>query len=634
MNAAAQPELSQASFKPLARESRSGAQADGRGSVFEDELNRCCDRGESSDHSGAAKKGEPGTVRQEGQKESPGGEGQATKKSVEDGQKATSSVRPEESGKRDEDEGGTKRAVQEEMSAQTAAFPFPLSALTAITGASAPASAEGGAATSANGTNGGVSGQASGQQPQALLAQPVSGRVAGHTPNGGSEKGAEAGLKQAGLVADRAKAVARPGSVTTEGGLKTSAPVTAVTAVTAGATTGEARGLGGSAPANSAEAAAQTGQVGSGRIKAAKNAEPAAASLKQGAAAGIRSENLGQQARAAVEAGPTQNRDAAPAGFRAATTSAQSGGEGRDRASSEPLPAQVGGRSAAKNGDAAAAGNRQTTPGDARVTAGAAQSGGESRARVVTESSGQSASATEAPRPAASNVPTDRAVVQAASQSAQAQSAVSGQKAVTFNAVSGDGELQRTVPSMGQGSSSGGSEGDHRGRGEGNPSSSTLLNSSSGKLDAAAAQKAENIRVFISRLDSAVQVMRQENNSTIQLRVSMERGEVIKIRLNLRGSTLKTTIHVESDSIRQQLRSSWDEVSQALAEKGVAAENPDFDQGSDASSGQQENFEDQVAAASSRSDSNGQSGPVSDGSSEAPSAAAGSTESRFFSRIA
>ncbi|MCH8473739.1 MAG: flagellar hook-length control protein FliK [Opitutales bacterium] len=187
---------------------------------------------------------------------------------------------------------------------------------------------------------------------------------------------------------------------------------------------------------------------------------------------------------------------------------------------------------------------------------------------------------------------------------------------------------QTTMQSSGSfGQSSG--EGDrHRGDSH---QSSTLLGNISGRMDGAASQKAENIRVFISQLDSALQTMNQEKSSNIKLRISLERGEVIRIQLSLRGSKLKTSIHTESDNVRQLLRSSWSEVSRALSAKGVEAEMPEFDGGSENSSHREKSFAERTEAELAQLQRNGR---TSDSAQDSPNKPNELRDSRIFSRIA
>lgn len=121
-----------------------------------------------------------------------------------------------------------------------------------------------------------------------------------------------------------------------------------------------------------------------------------------------------------------------------------------------------------------------------------------------------------------------------------------------------------------------GGEGDPQ-KGDSNPSAS-MQTSQQVKMDAAATQKAETVRVFIHRIDSALDALRQETNNVVQLRVNLAQGEVIKLRLSLRGTKLKTSIQADSEQTRSLLRSSWPEVSKALAGKGIDAQSFEFEQ--------------------------------------------------------
>lgn len=133
----------------------------------------------------------------------------------------------------------------------------------------------------------------------------------------------------------------------------------------------------------------------------------------------------------------------------------------------------------------------------------------------------------------------------------------------------------QTAVSISGGSSKGG-EGESQ---KGDPNSSSLLQTTQQvKVDAAAMQKAENVRVFIHRVESAAHALRQETSNVIQLRVSLAGGEVIKLRLSLRGTKLKTLIQADHEQTRSMLRASWSEVSRALAGKGIDAPNLEFEQ--------------------------------------------------------
>ena len=133
----------------------------------------------------------------------------------------------------------------------------------------------------------------------------------------------------------------------------------------------------------------------------------------------------------------------------------------------------------------------------------------------------------------------------------------------------------QTAVSISGGSSKGG-EGESQ---KGDPNSSSLLQTTQQvKVDAAALQKAENVRVFIHRIESAAHALRQETSNVVQLRVSLAGGEVIKLRLSLRGTKLKTLIQADHEQTRSMLRASWSEVSRSLAGKGIDAQNFEFEQ--------------------------------------------------------
>lgn len=99
-------------------------------------------------------------------------------------------------------------------------------------------------------------------------------------------------------------------------------------------------------------------------------------------------------------------------------------------------------------------------------------------------------------------------------------------------------------------------------------------------------QKAENVRVFIQRIESGVQQMKQQGASSLQMRITLEQGQVIRIRLNLRGTQLKTFIQTDSESIRSSLKEGWSGLSRILADQGVDANNPEFESDMNQSNGQ------------------------------------------------
>jgi hypothetical protein len=209
---------------------------------------------------------------------------------------------------------------------------------------------------------------------------------------------------------------------------------------------------------------------------------------------------------------------------------------------------------------------------------------------------------------------------------------LAGQNGPQLNQLSMEAEFARSAGSVGQNAQSSYSatvaDGD-RARGDGNQPSSSL-GFFTGRLDAASIQKADSVRVFISQVDSALQTMRHENSSNIRLRVSIERGEIIRIHLNLRGDKLKTTIQTDNENARQLLRSSWTEVSRALAQKGVEADTPDFSDGSGGSSDQADGFDGMAGVEFTRAVS-------SDRPDDGQVASLGVAEGealRFFSRIA
>ena len=122
-------------------------------------------------------------------------------------------------------------------------------------------------------------------------------------------------------------------------------------------------------------------------------------------------------------------------------------------------------------------------------------------------------------------------------------------------------------------SNSKGSQADRSRSDSGNQS---ILAGPSQAKDGALIPKSENVRIFVNRMESVVQQMKQEHNSSVHLRVTLEQGQIIKIKLDLRGATLKTTIQSDSESVRNALRASWPDVSKLLAQQGVDAESLEF----------------------------------------------------------
>ena len=191
----------------------------------------------------------------------------------------------------------------------------------------------------------------------------------------------------------------------------------------------------------------------------------------------------------------------------------------------------------------------------------------------------------------------------------------------------------QTAVSISGGSSKGG-EGESQ---KGDPNSSSLLQTTQQvKVDAAALQKAENVRVFIHRIESAAHALRQETSNVVQLRVSLAGGEVIKLRLSLRGTKLKTLIQADHEQTRSMLRASWSEVSRALAGKGIDAQNFEFEQSAgdgarkdQAFTGDDRNLPGRVSAGGfARSDSDTREADLSTAVNERVQ------QLQFFSRIA
>lgn len=195
-----------------------------------------------------------------------------------------------------------------------------------------------------------------------------------------------------------------------------------------------------------------------------------------------------------------------------------------------------------------------------------------------------------------------------------------------------DGELARASATA-FGPSSGGGEGEKQ-RGDSNQSSQ-LGGSSVTTSSASAEQKSESIRIFINRIDSALQQMRQENTSQVQIKVQLDRGEIIRISLSLRGAKLKTVVRSESETVRNVLRASWMEVSKVLAEQGVDAENLEFESGAGEGSSQQGRFGEESDANRAMFALSPNQGPAETSAPVSASAETTTTnESPFFSRIA
>jgi hypothetical protein len=206
--------------------------------------------------------------------------------------------------------------------------------------------------------------------------------------------------------------------------------------------------------------------------------------------------------------------------------------------------------------------------------------------------------------------PLSSGVASSSSELTAIQSTVSGSRAASFG---GEGDPQK---------------------GDSN-SSASMQTSQQVKMDAAATQKAETVRVFIHRIDSALDALRQETNNVVQLQVSLARGEVIKLRLSLRGAKLKTSIQADNEQIRSLLRSSWPEVSRALAGKGIDAQGFEFEQSTGGGAHKDQAFAgrgDLPWSASTRDAARSDS--EARGTTPSVKANERSHQSRFFSRIA
>jgi hypothetical protein len=121
----------------------------------------------------------------------------------------------------------------------------------------------------------------------------------------------------------------------------------------------------------------------------------------------------------------------------------------------------------------------------------------------------------------------------------------------------------------------------------------------------------------------------------VQLQVSLARGEVIKLRLSLRGAKLKTSIQADNEQIRSLLRSSWPEVSRALAGKGIDAQGFEFEQSTGGGAHKDQAFAgrgDLPWSASTRDAARSDS--EARGTTPSVKANERSHQSRFFSRIA
>jgi hypothetical protein len=166
--------------------------------------------------------------------------------------------------------------------------------------------------------------------------------------------------------------------------------------------------------------------------------------------------------------------------------------------------------------------------------------------------------------------------------------------------------------------------------------SSLMQTSQQVKMDAAAMHKAENIRIFIQRIDSAIDALRQETNNVVQLRLNLAQGEVVKLRLSLRGAKLKTLVQTDNEQTRSALRAAWPEVSKALAGKGIDAQVFEFEQssGDGRREGQAFAGRDRGLPLSALTDDLGRSELAARPGDASASAREPSGASQFFSRIA
>ena len=166
--------------------------------------------------------------------------------------------------------------------------------------------------------------------------------------------------------------------------------------------------------------------------------------------------------------------------------------------------------------------------------------------------------------------------------------------------------------------------------------SSLMQTSQQVKMDAAAMHKAENIRIFIQRIDSAMDALRQETNNVVQLRLNLAQGEVVKLRLSLRGAKLKTLVQTDNEQTRSALRAAWPEVSKALAGKGIDAQVFEFEQssGDGRREGQAFTGRDRGLPLSALTDDLGRSELAARPGDASASAREPSGASQFFSRIA
>jgi hypothetical protein len=166
--------------------------------------------------------------------------------------------------------------------------------------------------------------------------------------------------------------------------------------------------------------------------------------------------------------------------------------------------------------------------------------------------------------------------------------------------------------------------------------SSLMQTSQQVKMDAAAMHKAENIRIFIQRIDSAMDALRQETNNVVQLRLNLAQGEVVKLRLSLRGAKLKTLVQTDNEQTRSALRAAWPEVSKALAGKGIDAQDFEFEQfsGDGRREGQAFSGRDRGLPLSALTGDLGRSELAARPGDASASAREPSGASQFFSRIA
>lgn len=91
-----------------------------------------------------------------------------------------------------------------------------------------------------------------------------------------------------------------------------------------------------------------------------------------------------------------------------------------------------------------------------------------------------------------------------------------------------------------------------------------------------ASSRPVQVHSIYTRITNAAEQMKQEQISTLQLRLSLGKGESVRIQLNLRGQNLRTVIYTDSDALRSAFRDGWDSFSRAMSDKGVQTDGLQF----------------------------------------------------------